>query len=111
MKKLLQLMSGVVIILLLLYGFQLLSQFEEAIGTSSREVKKQRVFHQNPDVYAWLQVDGTKIDYPVAQHPRDDSYYLSHDVDGAETYYGAIFTELVNTKTFEDPITIIYGHA
>ncbi|MBF0779386.1 class B sortase, partial [Streptococcus cuniculi] len=42
---------------------------------------------------------------------RDDSYYLSHDVDGAETYYGAIFTELVNTKTFEDPITIIYGHA
>ncbi|WP_119876995.1 class B sortase [Streptococcus respiraculi] len=83
----------------------------EDISISSREVKKQRLFHQNPDVYAWLKVDGTKIDYPVVQHPRDDSYYLSHDVNGAETYYGAIFTELVNTKTFNDAITIIYGHA
>ncbi len=29
MKKLLQLMSGVVVLLVFIYGFQLLSQFEE----------------------------------------------------------------------------------
>ncbi|MGQ7320260.1 class B sortase [Streptococcus suis] len=56
-------------------------------------------------------MEGTRIDYPVAQHPTDDSYYLSHDSDGAETYYGAIFTELFNTKTFEYSVTILYGHA
>lgn len=56
-------------------------------------------------------MEGTRIDYPVAQYPTDDSYYLSHDLDGAETYYGAIFTELFNTKTFEYSVTILYGHA
>lgn len=91
--------------------FQALSRLEKtSIEQSPQEVLKQK-FHQNPDVYAWVSVDGTRIDYPVAQHPTDDSYYLSHDLDGNETYYGAIFTELVNTKTFNDPVTIIYGHA
>ena len=91
--------------------FQALSRLEKtSIEQSPQEVLKQK-FHQNPDVYAWVSVDGTRIDYPIAQHPTDDSYYLSHDLDGNETYYGAIFTELVNTKTFNDPVTIIYGHA
>lgn len=91
--------------------FQAVTRLEKtSIEQSTQEVLKQK-FHQNPDVYAWVSVDGTKIDYPIAQHPTDDSYYLSHDLDGAETYYGAIFTELVNTKTFNDPVTIIYGHA
>ncbi|HEM3615155.1 TPA: class B sortase [Streptococcus suis] len=91
--------------------FQALTRLEQtSIEQSSQDVLKQKL-HQNPDVYAWVSVGGTKIDYPVAQHPTDDSYYLSHDLDGAETYYGAIFTELVNTKTFEDPVTILYGHA
>ncbi|HFI0076870.1 TPA: class B sortase [Streptococcus suis] len=91
--------------------FQTLSRLEKtSIEQSPQDVLKQK-FHQNPDVYAWVSVDGTRIDYPIAQHPTDDSYYLSHDLDGNETYYGAIFTELVNTKTFNDPVTIIYGHA
>ena len=91
--------------------FQALSRLEKtSIEQSPQDVLKQK-FHQNPDVYAWVSVDGTRIDYPIAQHPTDDSYYLSHDLDGNETYYGAIFTELVNTKTFNDSVTIIYGHA
>ncbi|MBO3756290.1 class B sortase [Streptococcus suis] len=91
--------------------FQAVTRLEKtSIEQSTQEVLKQK-FHQNPDVYAWVSVDGTRIDYPIAQHPTDDSYYLSHDLDGNETYYGAIFTELVNTKTFNDPVTIVYGHA
>ncbi|HFI0150115.1 TPA: class B sortase [Streptococcus suis] len=96
---------------ILLLCFQVLSRLEKnSVDQSTRDILKQK-FHQNPDVYAWLKVEGTRIDYPVAQHPTDDGYYLSHDLDGNETYYGAIFTELVNTKTFNDPVTIIYGHA
>ena len=91
--------------------FQVLTRLEKnSIEQTPQDILKQK-FHQNPDVYAWVSVDGTRIDYPIAQHLTDDSYYLSHDLDGAETYYGAIFTELVNTKTFEDPVTILYGHA
>ncbi|MGT2969339.1 MULTISPECIES: class B sortase [Streptococcus] len=90
------------------YGIEKLTQSElDQLASEQLE----RHIHKNPDVYAWLTVDGTKIDYPVAQHPSDDRYYLSHDLEGHETYYGAIFSELVNSKTFEDPVTIIYGHA
>ncbi|MEO1769331.1 class B sortase [Candidatus Enterococcus ferrettii] len=63
------------------------------------------------EVYAYLHVEDTNIDYPVAQHPTDDSYYLSHDIDHNESIYGAIFTERVNAKDFNDLATIIYGHA
>ncbi|CYU87161.1 class B sortase [Streptococcus suis] len=91
--------------------FQALTGLEKtSIEQSPQDALKQK-FHQNPDVYAWVRIDGTRVDYPVAQHPTDDSYYLSHDLDGNETYYGAIFTELINTKTFEDSVTILYGHA
>ncbi|CQR25030.1 sortase [Streptococcus varani] len=111
MKRLFKCLGVVVLFALLSYGFYYLSRFEEDVGERTYHDKKTELFHQNPDVYAWLRVEGTKIDYPVAQHPTEDSYYLSHDLDRNETYYGAIFTELVNTKTFNDSVTIIYGHA
>ncbi|MGL9730419.1 class B sortase [Enterococcus sp. DIV0756] len=73
--------------------------------------KKEASFVEMGNIYAHLTVEGTNIDYPVAQHPTDDSYYLSHDFDDNETVYGAVFTERVNQKDFKDPATIIYGHA
>lgn len=111
MKRLFKGLGMVAVLAIFLCGFYLLLRFEKNAGEKAYHDKKSELFHQNPDVYAWLRVDGTKIDSPVAQHPTDDGYYLSHDLDGNETYYGAIFTELVNTKTFDDPVTIIYGHA
>lgn len=111
MKLIMKLIISVIVLAILLYSFQALSRFEQEVENNERESKKQELLHQNSDVYAWLSVEGTRIDYPVAQHPTDDTYYLSHDLDGNQTYYGAIFTELVNSKTLEDPVTIIYGHA
>lgn len=104
-------LSLIAMVAVLFLGLKILDRFEQkAVEKHSQNAIETR-FHQNPDVFAWLTVEGTRIDYPVAQHPRDDTYYLSHDIDGKETYYGAIFTELVNKITFEDPVTIIYGHA
>ncbi len=65
---------------------------------------------QNPDIYAWIEIPGTAIDYPVAQREGDNSYYLTHNTDGAEDAAGAIFTEDYNSRTFQDPNTILYGH-
>lgn len=65
---------------------------------------------QNPEVYAWIKIPGTVIDYPVLQSSTDNAYYLSHTIDHQEKTEGAIFTEDYNTKTFEDPNTVIYGH-
>ena len=70
----------------------------------------QTLQNMNPDIYAWIKVPGTVIDYPIAQSGTDNSYYLNHSVEHDENKAGAIFTEDYNTKTFEDPNTVIYGH-
>lgn len=65
---------------------------------------------RNPDVYAWITIPGTQIDYPILQSQQDDTYYLTHTIDGEEKTEGAIFTESCNSRDFEDPNTVIYGH-
>ena len=62
------------------------------------------------DIYAWIYIPNTHIDYPVFQHPTDNSYYLEHNIDGSEGYPGCIYTENYNSKDFSDPHTVIYGH-
>ena len=65
----------------------------------------------NPDVYAWITIPGTNIDYPVVQSPESDTYYLRRDINGNYLLSGMIMTEhSYNTTTFEDPVTVIYGH-
>ena len=62
------------------------------------------------DIYAWIYIPNTNINYPVFQHPTDNAYYLEHNVDGSEGYPGCIYTENYNSKDFSDPQTVIYGH-
>ena len=64
----------------------------------------------NPDVYAWIQIPGTSVDYPIVQREDDNTYYLTHDINNEENISGAIFTETYNHRDFEDPNTLIYGH-
>lgn len=65
----------------------------------------------NPDIYAWLVVPGTGIDYPILQSAENDLYYNTHGADGKYFILGAVFSQRThNTLTFEDPMTILYGH-
>lgn len=64
----------------------------------------------NPDIYAWICIPGTDIDYPILQHPTDDSYYLNYNMNGTRGYPGCIYTEKLNRKDFTDFDTVIYGH-
>lgn len=70
----------------------------------------ESLWETNEDVYAWITVPGTVIDYPILQHETDDSYYLNYTIDGVEGYPGSIYTEHVNSKDFTDNNTVIYGH-
>lgn len=65
---------------------------------------------QNEDVYAWIRIPGTNVDYPILQHDEDNGYYLNHTIDGVEAIEGSIYTENYNSKEFDDPNTVIYGH-
>ena len=73
-------------------------------------VKFEELQAVNPDVYAWITVPGTDIDYPILQHASDNTYYLMHNIDGSYGYPGCIYTENMNSKDFTDNNTVIYGH-
>ena len=64
----------------------------------------------NSDVYAWITVPGTEIEYPILQHHSDNSYYFMHNIDGSYGYPGCIYTENLNSKDFTDNNMVIYGH-
>lgn len=65
---------------------------------------------ENADIYAWIYIPGTEIDYPILQHTTEQDYYLDHNLDGSTGYPGCIYTQLRNKKDFTDFATIIYGH-
>lgn len=64
----------------------------------------------NKEIYAWIYVPGTKIDYPVAQNAKDDEHYLKYNYKNKPEFAGCIYTEKANKKDFTDPNTVIYGH-
>ena len=64
----------------------------------------------NADIYAWITVPGTVIDYPVLQHPEEMDYYLDYNLDGTKGYPGFIYTQLVNVKEMTDTHTGVFVH-
>ncbi len=65
----------------------------------------------NPEIHAWLEIKGTKIDYPVLQSKSNDKKYLNTAFDNSPYVGGAIFTQAsYNSTDFNDPVTVIYGH-
>lgn len=63
----------------------------------------------NEDIYAWIVVPGTQVDYPVLQS-ETDNYYLDHNLDHSTGYPGCIYTNQCNAKDYSDYITVLYGH-
>lgn len=80
------------------------------INIPNKDINWQNLHEQNADIYAWIYVPDTIVDYPIVQHPTDNSYYLNYNLDGSYGYPGCIYTENYNTKTFSDLHTVIYGH-
>ena len=66
----------------------------------------------NTDIYAWLYVPGTDVDYPVAQsiEYKEDDYYLDHNIYRQYQFSGTIYSQLKNHLDFHDPVTVLYGH-
>lgn len=64
----------------------------------------------NPDIYAWIYIPNTEVEYPIVQHPSKDEYYLNRNLDGSFGKPGCIFTQHYNHKDFLDLNTVVYGH-
>lgn len=65
---------------------------------------------QNTDIYAWITIPDTNIDYPILQSETELDYYLDHNIDGSTGYPGCIYSQFINSKDFSDFNTVLYGH-
>lgn len=65
----------------------------------------------NEDIYAWIIIPGTLVDYPILQSDGDDQeFYLHHTFERLPSIEGSVFTQNYNGKDFTDINTVIYGH-
>ena len=66
----------------------------------------------NPDIYAWIYIPNTNVDYPVARSTSDgdDSFYLEHNVYRQYQFSGTIYSEIKNQPDMHDRVTVMYGH-
>lgn len=94
-------------------NFFLNSKLPAVSNLSAAEVDPnlKAVIAVNPEVIAWLQVNGTGIDYAVAQSPNGNSKYISTDIDGTSySIAGSIYLDYRNQANFSDPNNVFYGH-
>lgn len=84
------------------------SKWEAYIPTEQDHATYDELAAANPDVLGWLDVYGTRIDYPLVQ--ADNVKYLTHDAKGAYSLTGALFLDEENADDFSDFSTIVYGH-
>nr|WP_294493215.1 class B sortase [uncultured Mediterraneibacter sp.] len=63
----------------------------------------------NPEVFGWLTVYGTNIDYPLVQ-AEDNEKYLNTSADGEYSLSGSLFLDFRNRNDLSDFNSIIYGH-
>lgn len=66
----------------------------------------------NSDIYAWIYIPNTNVDYPVARSTSDgdDSFYLEHNVYRQYQFSGTIYSEIKNQPDMHDRVTVFYGH-
>ncbi len=69
----------------------------------------EKLRETNGDIYAWITVPGTQIDYPVLQSDTDN-YYLEKNLDHTKGYPGCIYSNSCNSREFTDLLTVLYGH-
>lgn len=76
-------------------------------GGDTRSFEELRAI--NPEVFGWLNVYGTNIDYPLVQG-EDNDKYVNTNVDGEYSLIGSLFLDCRNEADFSDFNSIIYGH-
>lgn len=63
----------------------------------------------NSNIFAWIELEGSSIDYPIIQG-SDNEYYLKHLPDGTYNDAGTIFMDTENHMDLSDRVTVFYGH-
>lgn len=72
-------------------------------------LKLEELQKENSDIVAWLQIEGTNINYPVLQ-TKDNDYYLDHNYKKEYEIGGSIFLDKDFNLNKPSTNYLIYGH-
>lgn len=92
--------------------------YNDMLNDSATDTQRRSSYYRNfinrkvkyPDMYAWLYVNFTDVDYPVMKGPYTN-YYMTHTIDGAESSYGSITADSALSDIYNANMNnVIYGH-
>lgn len=84
-------------------------QYETYRPSTDDSLSFEELKEINSDVFSWLTVYGTNIDYPVVRG-KDNTEYLNKNISGDFSLSGSIYLDYRNELAFTDFNHIIYGH-
>lgn len=85
-------------------------QYEIYKPTQEDALSFDEFCRMNSEVFGWLTVYGTGIDYPLVQAADSNDKYLNMDASGNYSLTGSLFLDFRNQPNFDDFNSIIYGH-
>lgn len=74
------------------------------------EVDIKKFKNINDDTVGFLNISGTKVNYPVVQ-TTDNKFYLKHSFKKSSNNLGWLFMDYRNSSESFDKNTVIYGHS
>lgn len=121
----------IAVLVCIFFGYRIISYYLSDGGNTSQYIEEttastsynkrlaenhninwDKLKEDNADIYSWIYIPNTNVDYPVVQASKDAPYdfYLDHNIKKQSEMAGAIYSERNNTKDYMDPVTILYGH-
>lgn len=77
-----------------------------------KKIRKEyrKLYKKNKDLIGWVLVDGTQIDYPVMQTPKDSEYYLHRNFNKEHDENGMPFLDAKCDVDDANSNLMVYGH-
>lgn len=89
------------------------NDFEETSQCQEKQILKEykNLYEQNNDLYGWIKIENTNIDYPVMFTPNDPNFYIDKNWDKDICRNNVGTSIWVDERITEDSENIIiYGH-
>lgn len=84
------------------------SKPQENVETE-RMKKLKELQKENSDIVAWIEIENSKINYPVLQG-EDNSFYMTHDYKKEYSIDGSLFLDKDYDWSIPSANLLIYGH-
>lgn len=97
-------------------GQSIVTDYTNPTDTATGELKDNpidfdKLTKKNSDVFSWIKIDNTNIDYPILfAGEKGNDYYLRRSIDKVYDRQGVIYIEDYNKTDWSDPVTVVYGH-